>query len=56
VAVVASSNSLQSDAIRKEVSQLVPAYMVPGRVDVFEQLPKNANGKIDRRLLKSRYC
>jgi D-alanine--poly(phosphoribitol) ligase subunit 1 len=56
VAVVASSNSLQSDAIRKEVSKLVPAYMVPGRVDVFEQLPKNANGKIDRRLLKSRYC
>jgi amino acid adenylation domain-containing protein len=56
VAVVASNNGLEADTIRKEVSKLVPAYMVPGRVDVFEQLPKNANGKIDRRLLQSRYC
>jgi Non-ribosomal peptide synthetase modules and related proteins len=56
VAVVASNNGLEADAIRKEVSKLVPAYMVPSRVDVFEQLPKNANGKIDRRLLQSRYC
>jgi amino acid adenylation domain-containing protein len=56
VAVVASGNGLQADAIRKEVSKIVPAYMVPGRVDVFERLPKNTSGKIDRRLLKSRYC
>jgi D-alanine--poly(phosphoribitol) ligase subunit 1 len=56
VAVVASNNSLEADAIRKEVSKLVPGYMVPSRVDVFGQLPKNANGKIDRRLLQSRYC
>jgi acyl-coenzyme A synthetase/AMP-(fatty) acid ligase len=56
VAVVAARNGLQADAIRKEVSNLVPSYMVPGRVDVLDRLPKNQNGKIDRRLLKSRYC
>jgi len=56
VAVVGSGNGLQTDAIRKEVSKIVPAYMVPGRIDVVEQLPKNPNGKIDRRFLKTRYC
>ena len=56
VAVVGSGNRLQANAIRKEISKLVPAYMVPGQVDVLERLPKNSNGKIDRSLLKSRYC
>jgi D-alanine--poly(phosphoribitol) ligase subunit 1 len=56
VAVVASRNGLTSAAIRKEVSSIVPAYMVPGRIDVLERLPKNDNGKIDRNLLKTRYC
>jgi D-alanine--poly(phosphoribitol) ligase subunit 1 len=55
VAAVASNNGLQPDAIRKEIAKFVPAYMVPGRVDVIEQLPKSANGKIDRQLLQSRY-
>jgi len=56
VAVVASRNGLESAAIRKEVSGIVPAYMVPSRIDVLERLPKNDNGKTDRNLLKSRYC
>jgi D-alanine--poly(phosphoribitol) ligase subunit 1 len=56
VAVVGSGNGLQTDAIRKGVSKIVPAYMVPGRIDVLERLPKNPNGKIDRRFLQSRYC
>ncbi|MGP0074389.1 MAG: amino acid adenylation domain-containing protein [Bryobacteraceae bacterium] len=55
VGVVASSNGLTPNAIRKEVSKMVPAYMVPGRVDVLDRLPKNDNGKIDRRLLQTRY-
>lgn len=56
VAVVAARNGLQADVIRKQVSNMVPAYMVPGRVDVLDRLPRNENGKIDRRLLKSLYC
>lgn len=56
VAVVASRGSLTAAAVRKGVSNIVPAYMVPGRVDILDRLPKNENGKIDRRLLKSRYC
>jgi D-alanine--poly(phosphoribitol) ligase subunit 1 len=56
VAVVGSSEGLTADAVRKDVSKIVPAYMIPGRVDILDRLPKNENGKIDRRLLKSRYC
>jgi D-alanine--poly(phosphoribitol) ligase subunit 1 len=55
VAVVGSGNGLNATAVHNEVSKIVPAYMVPGRVDVLERLPKNPNGKIDRSLLKSRY-
>jgi D-alanine--poly(phosphoribitol) ligase subunit 1 len=55
VAVVASCDGLTADTVRKEVSSVVPAYMVPGRVEVMDRLPKNDNGKIDRTLLKSRY-
>jgi D-alanine--poly(phosphoribitol) ligase subunit 1 len=56
VAVVASRSGLAAEVIRKEAARFLPAYMVPGRVDVTDQLPKNANGKIDRNLLKTRYC
>lgn len=55
VGVVASGNALEAPTIRNEVSKMVPAYMIPGRIDVLERLPKNSNGKIDRKLLKTRY-
>jgi D-alanine--poly(phosphoribitol) ligase subunit 1 len=32
----------------REVARIVPAYMVPKRVRLLDDLPKNANGKIDR--------
>ena len=56
VAVVASRGGVTPDVIRRELAKAVPAYMIPGRVDVLERLPKNDNGKIDRKLLKTRYC
>jgi len=56
VAVVASRSGATAEIIRKESARFLPAYMVPGRVDVLDELPKNANGKIDRNLLKTRYC
>lgn len=38
-------------AIRQALSRYVPPYMLPARWLAFEALPKNANGKIDRRRL-----
>jgi amino acid adenylation domain-containing protein len=55
VCVIGARNGLTSETIRKEVARLVPAYMVPSRVDILDRLPKNDNGKIDRRLLQTRY-
>ena len=39
--------------LRKELSQALPSYMLPARWMYLTNLPKNANGKIDRPRLKS---
>jgi amino acid adenylation domain-containing protein len=39
-------------AVRRELSRLIPSYTLPAHWLVFDQFPRNANGKIDRRRLK----
>lgn len=39
--------------IRKELQRYLPGYMIPNDFIFLDQLPKNANGKIDRVSLKS---
>lgn len=41
--------------LRKELSKALPNYMIPSRWMAFDKLPKNANGKIDRRKLKEEF-
>ena len=55
VAVVASRDGLTAETVRTEVARHLPPYMIPSRIDVVPELPKNANGKIDRKLLRDRY-
>ena len=50
--VPAPDAKLPPSVIRRELSRLVPAYMLPTRWRAFEQFPRNASGKIDRRRLK----
>ncbi|MBI4638174.1 MAG: amino acid adenylation domain-containing protein [Candidatus Rokubacteria bacterium] len=38
--------------LRRELGRTLPAYMLPSRWMVLGSLPRNANGKIDRRRLK----
>jgi amino acid adenylation domain-containing protein len=38
--------------LRGQLKALLPDYMLPMRWKVFDALPKNANGKIDRRALR----
>jgi amino acid adenylation domain-containing protein len=41
--------------IRKDLQSRLPPYMIPARWQEFEPLPRNANGKIDRRELGERF-
>ena len=48
----ASGNGATPATLRRELARLIPAYMLPARWLVMQQLPTNANGKIDRRRIK----
>jgi amino acid adenylation domain-containing protein len=43
-------------SLRTELAKLIPAYMMPARWQAYESLPRNANGKVDRPLLKRQLC
>ena len=47
--------TLTPASIRRELSRLVPAYMLPTRWREFTAFPRNASGKIDRRSLKESF-
>jgi D-alanine--poly(phosphoribitol) ligase subunit 1 len=48
VGVVSLNAPLATAAIREALLAALPRYMIPERIVLAEQLPKNANGKIDR--------
>jgi len=41
--------------LRSELSKVLPRYMLPTRWMAMHELPKNANGKIDNRLVKEQF-
>ena len=51
VAYVVSNEQLTPDDLREQLAAYLPPYMVPQRFVVRMDLPKNANGKVDRRAL-----
>jgi amino acid adenylation domain-containing protein len=42
-------------SLRRELSKLLPNYMMPAKWMAFDKLPQNGNGKIDRRALRDRF-
>ncbi|KAI0882912.1 non-ribosomal peptide synthetase [Annulohypoxylon maeteangense] len=40
--------------IRERLQSLLPSYMIPSRIMMIEQMPLNANGKVDRKELARR--
>lgn len=40
------------EQLKEKIEKLVPEYMIPGKVICLENMPVNANGKIDRVKLK----
>lgn len=53
VAFAALDDAGTAEALLPQLAALLPAYMVPRKVNVMAGLPKNANGKIDRVSLQS---
>ena len=51
VGFVACSDSVENKLLVQALSDQLPEYMVPSKLIVMETLPKNPNGKIDRRQL-----
>lgn len=46
---------LTPPTVRKEISRLLPSYMIPSRWSVRDELPTNVNGKIDRRAVREEF-
>jgi amino acid adenylation domain-containing protein len=42
-------------AIREQIARSLPTYMLPSRWVVMDGLPKNVNGKIDRRAIREHF-
>lgn len=51
-----SDQRIEDALLKKKLLEKLPRYMVPTVFIFLEQLPRNSNGKIDRKLLKERKC
>jgi amino acid adenylation domain-containing protein len=54
--VVQDQTQLSVSEIRHRLSKVLPPYMLPSRWRSFKRLPKNANGKIDRRKIEEAFA
>ncbi|MFY1663608.1 amino acid adenylation domain-containing protein [Pseudomonas sp. Pseu.R1] len=49
--VAEAQQALSIDVLKTALGQELPAFMVPAHVMLLERLPRNANGKLDRKAL-----
>jgi amino acid adenylation domain-containing protein len=55
-AYVSRDAATTHSSVRGKLIRLLPSYMLPARWLTMEQLPKNANGKIDRRQIRELFA
>ena len=55
VAVVSTKSDRNDSQIKYDLRSIIPDYMIPGVYYREEVLPKNTNGKVDRRHLAQKY-
>jgi D-alanine--poly(phosphoribitol) ligase subunit 1 len=51
IGFVASSEAVDEKALLAGLANLLPEYMIPSRIVIKPELPKNPNGKVDRQQL-----
>jgi acyl-CoA ligase (AMP-forming) (exosortase A-associated) len=56
VVSVDSTTDFDSGQLLESCKQVLPNYMLPARIEVLADLPRNPNGKIDRKLLGQQYA
>jgi long-chain acyl-CoA synthetase len=47
--------TLEADAIRKALAERIAGYKVPRRIDIVESLPRDDNGKVQKRRIRDIY-
>lgn len=55
IAVLAARQQASDDQLRQGLLKLIPDYMIPSAFYYEDALPKNPNGKVDRKRLKEKY-
>ncbi len=53
--VKGKDSSINEEELRDSLKEMIPHYMIPTRFQFLQHLPKNANGKLDRKQLKTDY-
>jgi acyl-CoA synthetase (AMP-forming)/AMP-acid ligase II len=53
--VASPDRDVSPAALRVELSKVLPRYMLPTQWIAMHELPRNANGKIDTRLIKEQF-
>ena len=53
--VLDEAQAVTPDALLAQCKRLMPGYMVPSRIVVEESLPRNPNGKLDKKSLVEKY-
>jgi len=51
VGFLASTVAVDEQSLLKEIAEVLPGYMLPSKLIIVPELPKNPNGKVDRQQL-----
>lgn len=55
VGVVSTQSTIKENILRNDLRQIIPDYMIPNTFYIANDLPKNSNGKVDRKRLAEIY-
>ncbi len=56
VAFLKPTTDIQEAAVKERLREVIPPYMIPETVLIMAELPRNANGKVDRKTLAAQYA